>query len=378
MIEFHCRNWLITAVLNHVIICRWHLTTNAQHDSFWLHCHSHIPFLQDQLFQSLSHILSPFYLERQHSIILVYYFDRRGANSRPRASSVISNRHWAVRNMSPPEPKPRILKSTPAKLPQDLDFRAKQNAIRQDIWFAKALKTDLERGTSLGTLSIFPVEIRTLIWKSLLACRFDSPRRPAAEWKFYGCTYPEAVYIRPWTYPVARHEACDDPCIFSFYNHGFAYDISYLRQVSKSIKSCYEDFFLSAQTFSFHCPRMLDHFLSRLPDGSRFRMFHIKIRLVEDRCFCKSDSDEGWKRVCGSLPKEIRTVSIELYDGRFALDSTGRLMLGLEKEVISLLELIGENLRYSIPNAVVSLAGVVFEALHGSLRIRLAAALAGR
>lgn len=155
-------------------------------------------------------------------------------------------------------------------------------------WISSAHRSDLERGTELGTLGYLPPEIRDKIWQHTLSKDSLGER-------------VDLAYFHP---PVS----CDS--IFStlfFFPHRDkrSLGIRNLRLASTTMRNELDHVFLSTRTFHFPWPRAMTEFWNAMSiDKRSIRSISVDISPTQN--------NGRWLETFAFLPRGIRSLTFEV------------------------------------------------------------------
>ena len=193
----------------------------------------------------------------------------------------------------------------PLYVRRDRTEEALQRTAKRWEWFDEAQKID----PTLGTLIHLPLEIRRHIWDMVLQCHDTLSVDGLWEYDHLnGAPFNLSAYY------------------FGFGRRRFQKDsVTGLRLVSSSVRTEFDDIFLSQRTFRFNKPESLDTFVNRLTSYQLSRLHSFEIGLT----VCLTTSMEVWSNSMELLPSDLRDIHFRIYPARNGWFGAQRITSGI-------------------------------------------------
>lgn len=138
----------------------------------------------------------------------------------------------------------------------------------------------------------------------------------------------------------------------------------YLHMVSPSLKTEFEQFFLSQYTFRFRCPHGLYQFCCQLSKFNRQQIRSISIGLFDYCACCTAKRKTFWRRLLWDSEPQLRSVSFDLNSDGLPLPRMGEHGLIRDQEEIKnvkaaamLLEILAKQLARAAPECKIEVVG---------------------
>lgn len=219
-----------------------------------------------------------------------------------------------------------------------------QRTRKRWVWFEEAA---LRIDPGLGTLSYLPLEIRRRVWEVVLQC--DDTLSADGLWEYehkHGGPFNLSAYY------------------FGFGRRRFHKDSANgLRLVSSSLRTEFEDIFLSMRTFRFNGSENLDAFVNQLTQYQLGRLRSIAIGLS----VCLTNSMAVWLDSMARLPSSLQTIHLRLYPARNGWFGSARATEGelydrdVDGREFALLDALVKQAVHSAPKAQVTVCGAAQE-----------------